>query len=154
MAGLDLDRGDALGHQRRHALGGAGDQLVLAGGAGRLDRRDDTAARLGDLLVGGALEPQLELVRPVAAIDDMGVAVDQPRCHPAPLEVDARLSGTGILARAHPGDLVAADPDRRILDRAIGFLAGHGRGIAVLEEQVGLRRHKSRSPDQLARHPR
>ena len=45
------------------------------------------AAGPGDLLIGGAAETQLELVGPVAAIDEMGVAIDQSRRDPAAFEI-------------------------------------------------------------------
>ena len=48
----------------------------------------DAAAGTRDLVIGGAGEPKLELVRPVAAVDDVGVAVDQTRRDPAAVAVD------------------------------------------------------------------
>ena len=44
VAGLDLDRGDALGDQRVEPRQRAGDELVLARLARRPHRRDDAAA--------------------------------------------------------------------------------------------------------------
>ncbi len=45
------------------------DQFLLAGAAGRLHRRQDTAAGAGDLFVARAGKTSRELVRPAAAID-------------------------------------------------------------------------------------
>ena len=70
-------------------------------------------------------------VRARAAKDEVGMAVDQAGRDPSFLEIDARLGGAGILARADIADLVAGDADRRILDGALGRAAGHGGNIAV-----------------------
>ena len=64
-------------------------EIVLARRPGRLHGRDDAAAGARDLLVGGAGEPQLEFVRPVAGIDEMGVAIDQAGRDPAAVHGDA-----------------------------------------------------------------
>ena len=79
VAGLDLQRGDALGQQRPGAGQGAGQQLVFRRGAGGSHGGQDAAAGAGDGLVAGALQPQLELLRAVAAVNQMGVAVHQAR---------------------------------------------------------------------------
>ena len=79
VARLDLDGGDAFGDQRIEARQRLRDQFVLGRRARRLHGGEDAAAGARDLLVGGAGEPQLELVRAVAAVDQMGVAVDQAR---------------------------------------------------------------------------
>ena len=89
VAGLDLDRGDAFGDQRVEPRQALRDELVLARRARRLHGRDDAAAGARDLLVGRAGEPQLELVRAVARIDEMGVAIDQAGRDPAAVERDA-----------------------------------------------------------------
>src|SRR5260370_37113144 len=72
-------------------------------GARRADRRDDAAARLGDVLVAYALQAQLELVRAVAGMHQVGMAIDEARQDPGAARVVllARLvfpSGT----RPHP----------------------------------------------------
>jgi hypothetical protein len=51
---------------------------------GRLYRRCDAAAAAGDLFVRGAVQPLLELFRPIAAEDQMGVAIDKARSDHAP----------------------------------------------------------------------
>ena len=109
VAGLDLDRGR---RPRRCSASSRGQRLARRGrprSAARVarDGRDDAAARPGDLLIGRAGQPQLELVRAVAGIDEMGVAIDQAGRDPAALAVDrfqrprrlppaARASGPGI----------------------------------------------------------
>ena len=77
VARLDLDRRDALGQEIFEPPRGRGEKLLLARRARRLDRRQDAAARLGDLGIGDAVEPHLEFSRPIAAIDEMGVAIDE-----------------------------------------------------------------------------
>ena len=123
VARLDLDRGDALGHQRGEPPVGAGEQLGLARRARRLDGGEDAAAGARDLLIARALQAQLELMGAVAAIDEMGVAIDQARRDPAPAAID-RLARPRMRAppRAAPTQTMrpsraAIDP---VLDRAIG----------------------------------
>src|SRR5258705_7115169 len=88
VARLDLDRGDALGDETIEARQAGVHEFVLGGGPRRLDGRDDAAAGARDLLVGGAGEPQLELVRAVAGIDQMGMAIDQPGRDPTAVPRD------------------------------------------------------------------
>ena len=98
---------------------GAGDELVLARRAGRLDGGDDAAAGAGDLLVARAFQAQLELVRPVAAKDEMGVAIDEPGRDPAALAVDslARIPAGGqVLCRSGKGDAAVLGSDGAVLD--------------------------------------
>ena len=54
VAGLDLDRGDALGHQHLKPLGGAREERVFRCGAGGGDGRSYAAARRGDLDIARA----------------------------------------------------------------------------------------------------
>ena len=79
VAGFDLDGRAALGDQTVEAGQALRHEVVLARRAGRLHGREDAAARAGDFLVAGALEAQLELVRPVAAEDEVGMAIHQAR---------------------------------------------------------------------------
>ena len=98
---------------------GAGDELVLARRAGRLDGGDDAAAGAGDLLVARAFQAQLELVRPVAAIDEMGVAIDEAGGDPAALAVDslARIPAGGqVLLRSGKGNPAILGSNGPVLD--------------------------------------
>ncbi len=76
IARLDLDRGHTLRDQLIESGQGAGDQLVFARGASRGDGGENAAAGAGDLLIGRAFEPRLELPGAVAGMDEMGVAID------------------------------------------------------------------------------
>ena len=73
-------------------------KLLFARRARRLHRREDAAARLGDLGIGDAIEPHLEFGGAIAAIDEMGVAIDEARGEQPPAAVDLlarrRLAGT------------------------------------------------------------
>ena len=84
-------------------------EIVLARRARRLHGRDDAAARARDLLVGGAGKAQLEFVRPVAGIDEVGVAIDQAGRDPAAVQGDAigRIP-TGRQFRHRTGECNAA----------------------------------------------
>ncbi len=71
---------DAFGDQRvERGAGRLATSSSSRGGARRLHGRDDAAAGPGDLFVGRAGQPQLELVGAVAAKDQVGVAIDQAR---------------------------------------------------------------------------
>ncbi len=120
VARLDLDGGDALGDQRIEARQGGGHQLVLGRRPRRLHRGENAAAGARDLLVAGAGQPQLELVRAIAPEHQVRVAVDQARRHPAPAEIDplGRLQRRHVGPRAHPGDAPLARRDRPVLDDA------------------------------------
>jgi hypothetical protein len=61
----------------RRALARGEEEGAVARGARRRDGRADAAAGVGDVLVARALEAQLELARPLAAVDEVRVAVDE-----------------------------------------------------------------------------
>lgn len=88
IAGFDLDRGDAFAKQRIEPRQGFGDKLLDRQRIGRLDRGDDAAAGPGDLLIGRAGQAHLEFAGPIAAVNDMGVAVDETGGDPAAFEID------------------------------------------------------------------
>ena len=92
VARLDLDGGDSLGDQRVEPRQRARDQRILVRVACRAHRRDDPATGACDRLIGSTFEPHRPFARSVAGVDEMGVAVDQPRRDPAAGAVD-RLGG-------------------------------------------------------------
>lgn len=120
VARFYLKRGDAFGDQRIDARQGRRQQLVLARGPRRLHGRDDAAARPRQLLVGGAGQAQLELVRAVAAMDDVGVAIDQARRDPAAGAIDnvGRRIGGRVGLRAGIDDVAAVRGDQALVDEA------------------------------------
>ncbi len=79
VAGLDLDRGDALGLQRDQAVEREQEETLAAGRARRRDRGPDAAAGLGDRFVARALKAELEFARALAGINQMRVAIDESR---------------------------------------------------------------------------
>jgi hypothetical protein len=102
VAGLDLDRRDAFGDQRIEAAAERWrPEVVLARRARRLDRSRRCRRRRGRSPHSSRrLQAQLELMGPVAGIDEMGVAIDQAGRDPAALAIDrSRASPT---ARASP----------------------------------------------------
>ena len=145
VAGLDLDRGHAFGDQRVEPRQALRDELVLARGARRLHGRHDAAAGARDLLVGGAGEAQFELVRAVARIDEMRVAIDQAGRDPAAVERDALLrvpAGRQIRHRADEGDAAVLRGDRAALDYAeTGTVRCKRRQAGVEPDRVEQRRH-------------
>jgi len=122
VSGLDLDGGDAFGHQCGEAPVGRGEERIFARLARRLDGGEDAAACPRDLLIGRALETELELMRPVAAIDEMGVAIDQPGGDPAAFAINglSGLEGGRFAARPGIDDASVMGGDDAVLDRAIG----------------------------------
>ena len=98
----------------------AGDQFRLARCAGGAHGRNDAAAGSGNFLIGGAGQAQLELGGAIAAMDQMGVAVDQARRDPAAGAVDRLCGGEGrrFNMGASIGDTAIARGDHAVLDRA------------------------------------
>ncbi len=86
----------------------------------RLHGGDDAAPGAGDLLIGGAGEPQLELMGAVAAENEMGVAVDQAGGDPAALAVDGLvgLEARRVGGAAGEDDAPVAGGDDAVLDNA------------------------------------
>src|SRR5262249_9647445 len=83
VARLHFNGGDAFGKEAREARACAGEERRLARLARRGHRGDDAAALPGDVAVGDALQPLLELAPALAGEDQMGVAVDESGRHPA-----------------------------------------------------------------------
>ena len=138
IARLDLDRRHALGDQRVEPRQRACHKVGLAGGPGRGHRRDDAAAGPRDLFVARPLQAQLELMGAVAAIDEMGVAVDQTRGDPAPRAIDT-LRRIGIRGEvglgACEGDTAITHGDDAALDHPeIGQVAPYRGQPRVMPE--------------------
>ncbi len=133
IAGLDLDTGHAVAQQAAQALPGAGEQLVLTGGTGRPHGAGDTPTGSRDLGVAHALQALLELTAAVTAEHRVGMAIDQPRCHPGPFQIidlwiiRNRQFGT----RADPLDLRRHGHDGGVLDDRVGALR-HACNVTVL----------------------
>lgn len=140
IAGLDLDRRHPLGKQRVETRKRCGDEAVDGQRVGGLDRRDDTAASAGDLFIGGAIQPHLELAGAVAAMDDVGVAIDETRRHPAAFEIGdlgaLDRQDRQFAFRADIGDAAGFDDDRALLDNTQALLGRIERCQAGVAPQV------------------
>ena len=128
---LRLDGGtlrfETVSHHYGKGQGGL-DQFVFGKSAGRGYRRDDAAAGARDLLIGRAFQPHLEFLRPVAAEDEMRVAVDQRRGNePVAAILDGGIapSGRRRIDPSDPCDGLVFNADRAIYDETI---ARRGRG--------------------------
>ena len=88
VAGLDLDRADAFGEQAVEPGQGRRHHAVDVERQRGAHRRGDAAAGPCDLLVARAFEPGLELGAAVAAVDEVGVAVDERRGQQPALAID------------------------------------------------------------------
>ena len=131
IARLDLDGGDAFREQAIEARQARAHEIVLARCPRRLHRGDDAAARPRDVLIGGAGQAQLEFVRPIPGIDQMGVAIDQARRDPAAVERDAvaRIpSGRQFRHRPRECNAASRGRDRAALDEAQPGPVGRERG--------------------------
>ena len=145
VAGFDLDRRGAFGNQCVEPCQGLRDQIILACSAGGGHCRHDPAACARDFLVTRAGEPQLELVRPVSGVNEVGVAIDQPRSDPAAFAVDPfrRFECRRGVARPGIDDAPLATGNHRVLDLPG---SGHGRHAGVQPDtiagQAGLGVHR------------
>jgi hypothetical protein len=137
IARFDLDGGDAFGEQACEPGRRPFQQLLFSRGAGGADRREDAAARLGNLGIGNAIEALLEFLGAVAAVDNVGMAVDQARGEEAPAAIDG-LTGRCVLARSGPSDATAFHQNGAVLDQAIRPSVGHGRQLEVGKKHLNL----------------
>ena len=80
--------GGALREPLVQSLSCRSQKVAFGSSARRAHSRDDAAARLRYVLVARALQPQLEFVRAVAGVDEVGVAIDEPGCHQRAVGVD------------------------------------------------------------------
>ena len=101
VAGLDFDGAHALGHQRLQAWQGAGVERVFAGRTRGTHAGDDAAPGAGHFLVAGARQAQGKFMRALATIDQVGVAINQPRRGPGAARIVLRQvrkrCGQGLL---------------------------------------------------------
>ncbi len=131
---LDLDTRDALLEQRAQACPRAQHELALGRRARGRDRGDDAAAAARDFLVADAAQALFELVRATAAVDEVGVAVDEPRRHEAATAVmDARRCvDVGGRCRPNMSDATVFDHDGGVGYKAVGLARRrHGGDVGV-----------------------
>ena len=135
VTGFDFDAGDAIAHQAFQTPGGAGEQLIFAGRAGGAYGAGDATTACCDFRVADALQALLELTAAVPAEHRVGVAVDQARRHPGPVQISDRrvLARRQFSARANPFNVRTGRHDGRILDDRVDALR-HGCDVAVLPE--------------------
>ena len=88
IAGLDLDRRDALCDEPIKPRQTLRQEIILAGRACRSHGGEDAATLLRDVLVACPFQAQFELVGTVAGIDQMGVTIDETRRDPTAVERD------------------------------------------------------------------
>ena len=131
VARLDLDRRDAFGKEGVEAGKGRGDEVVGCRGTGGGEGREDAAAGRGDGGIALATKAHGEFRRAVAAMDKMGVAVDQRGCHETAAEIAHRPCFGQVGAGAAPADQAVGDDERGIL--------GHegGAGVASGKAKIG-----------------
>ena len=125
VTGLDLDRRQPFGDQRIESRQRLAHEARLVGFAQLAHRGIDAAAGARDLLVAGAAQPQLELMRAVAGVDQMRVAIDQAGRDPAALTVDHLDHFSAVAQRRRQrgfgpgiGDATIAHGERAMLDDA------------------------------------
>ncbi len=140
VAGLHLDGGDAALDEPSQAAPRRGEQLLVGCRARGQHRAADAAARLGDLQIARARQPQRVFVRAVAGEDQMRVGIDEAGREQHPAGVDLlsrrRLRGEPDVrdALAFAGDRAALDqPQRRVSGRCLR--AGHGGDAGVAQDQ-------------------
>jgi hypothetical protein len=151
VAGLDLDRRHALAHEHAGTGGGGVEQRCIAGGARGRHGGADATPGAGDGLVAGALQPQLELGRALAGVDEVGVRVHEAGREQRALQIDL-AGGTGhggeIGVGADPGDAPALEQQRAVVDQAPAGVARQGGEPAVAQQRGGwlMRCPSSHSP--------
>ena len=124
VAGFDLDGGHALVQQFAKALGADYLQLLCAGVAGGLDGGCYAATGAGNLLVAGTVQALFELLRPIAAVDQVRVTVDEAwgnqRTARIVLHIATRQQfGRQRSVRTNPRQGVAVHHQSGVLDQAV-----------------------------------
>ena len=122
---LDLDSGHTLGNQRIDADKRTCQQRFLIRRARRSHRGDNAAASPRDFLIGRALKPHLEFASAVAAMDDVGVAIDKAGRDQTTFKVKRFLvpvTGGNVGGLTAPGDGISLNDDSAVLDKPVsGF---------------------------------
>ena len=140
VPGLDLHGGRALAGHRLQAAQSAPEELLGRGGPGGPQGGHDPATGGGQFLVARSSETRLELAPPVAAEDQVRVAVDQGGRDPAPLERACLLRPMGrkFRFRPDPGDLAVPDRERPAVDRTvrIGSAGAHRCDARTGQQQI------------------
>jgi len=112
---------------------------------GGAHRGFDAAAVKRDLFVARAAQAPFVFGDPVAAVDEMRVAIDQSGRHPQAGDVAYRNAPLSRMAHgdfrgADPGDTLAFDGERRVRDAAVRTRAGrHRRDICARPDHVPVR---------------
>ena len=120
IARFDLDRAEPLGHQGIKPGEGTRHQFIDAGRTCGAHRRDDAAACARYVLIARPFKPGLPFDRAVAAVDDMGVAIDQRGGD------QSALAGDGAGGGERRGLVCGAGIENAAIacgDHAIGHLA-------------------------------
>ena len=124
VAGLDLDGGRALVGDRSQARSAGVGERGCVRRPRRAHRRQDAAALVRDLRVRRAAQASLEFACAIAGVDEVSVAVDQPRRRPRPAEVvplRRRRAGRQFALRPDPRDALADDADRAVAHDSPAF---------------------------------
>ena len=124
---LDLDGGDTLGAQCVEPGKGRSHQGFETGLACGAHRGEDAVSGLQQVFVARPLEARLELVGPLAPVDQVGVAVDETRRDPAALQVadDAGKRSRPprkVRPAAAVRDSPVPDPQGAIVDGSVALL--------------------------------
>ncbi len=136
VAGLDFHRGHPSVHEGASPLARGGQKLCITGGAGRPHRRPNATTGAGDVFVARPVKPLLELVSALAAVNQMGMTIDQARRDQVAAQiVRARCNHIAWQFRlgSHPAKHVALGEQRSLVDQTPSVCAIEGAkpGIAI-----------------------
>ncbi len=139
VASFHLDRRATAAHQCVKASARAGQQVFVACSRGFGDGRGDSAAGLGDFLIGRSSAAHRMFVGAIAAEDQMGVTIDQTGRDPGAAKrgnVLGSIAGE-LGAFADSNHLAVGDSDRSIVDDAQRIARrGFERRDAAIDEQA------------------
>jgi hypothetical protein len=140
VAALALDRRDPEGQHGVEPLESGRNQLLARSAARGANGAEDAAAALQDVHVAVALQPPGVFFGPIAAEDEVGVGVDEPRQDGLAGGVDDGESGKVPAGRAQPGHHGRRRPHARDLavfddHRPVGDDAEIGHGPALLRRK-------------------
>jgi hypothetical protein len=109
IARLDFHGAHAFGQESVEARQALGDEFLYGCIAGCAHGRYDAATSSRDLCIGGTLKAHLEFDGAIAAVDEMGVTVDERRGNEAATTVDDRRAFRSCQLAPDGSDSAARD---------------------------------------------
>ena len=140
IAGFDFDGGDAFSQYGVESLQCGFQKLGFRGFAGGAHGGHDAAACLGNIRISHAIETHFKFMGAIAAIDQMGVAIDEAGGEQLAAAIMDGFCRRRHIGRADPLDHSVLSQYTAILDQAIAV--DHGSDSNICEEHGFIHLYK------------